>query len=52
MVLICLNEFLKYGINSLISYLYTFFNKIFDTGVFPESWDDDFIVPLHKKGNV
>ena len=47
-----LNEFLKYGINSLISYLHTLFNKIFDTGVYPESWGDGFIVPLHKKGNV
>ena len=47
-----LNEFLKYGINSLILYLHTLFNKVFDTGVFPASWGDGFIVPLHKKGNV
>ena len=47
-----LNEFLKYGINSLLSYLHTLFNRVFDTGVFPDSWGDGFIVPLHKKGNV
>ena len=47
-----MNEFLKYGINSLISYLHTLFNKIFDTGIFPDSWGDGFIVPLHKKGNI
>ena len=47
-----LNEFLKYGINSLILYLHTLFNKVFDTGVFPASWGDGFIVLLHKKGNV
>ena len=29
-----LNEFLKYGINSLISYLHTLLNKIFDTDSF------------------
>ena len=47
-----MNEFLKYGINSLISYLHTLFNKIFDTGIFPDSWGDGFIIPLHKKGNI
>ena len=47
-----MNEFLKYGINSLILYWHTLFNKVFDTGVFPASWGDGFIVPLHKKGNV
>ena len=26
-----LNEFLKYGINSLLSYLHTLFNRVFDT---------------------
>ena len=47
-----MNEFLKYGINSLISYLHTLFNKIFDTGIFPDSCGDGCIVPLHKKGNI
>ena len=28
------------------------FNKIFDIGYFPDSWGDDFIVPLHKKGST
>lgn len=27
-----------------------FLNKIFDTGIFPESWGDDYMVLLHKKG--
>ena len=36
----------------MISYLHTLFNKIFDTGIFPDSWGDGLIVPLHKKGNI
>ena len=35
-----------------MSYLHILFNKIFDTGIFPDTWGDGFIVPLHKKGNV
>ena len=32
------NELLKYGINSLIEYIHVLFNKIFDTGFFPDAW--------------
>ena len=31
------NKFIKYGINSLIGYLHVLFNKIFDTGFFPDA---------------
>ena len=48
-VQICFKRIFKYGIISLISYLHTLFNIGFDTGVFPDSWGDGFIVPLHKK---
>lgn len=47
-----LNEFIKYGITNLLEYFYVLFNKIFDTGYFPDSWGDGFIVPLHKKGSA
>ena len=47
-----INELLRYGINSLLSYLHILFNKIFDTDIFPDTWGDGFIVPIHKKGNV
>ena len=47
-----LNEFLKYGINSLIEYMHILFNKIFDTGIFPDAWGEGYIVPLHKKGSI
>ena len=43
-----LNEFLKYGINSLIEYIHVLFNKIFDTGFFRDAWCEGYIVPLHK----
>ena len=32
--------------------MHILFNKIFETGIFPDTWGDGFIVPLHKKGNV
>ena len=47
-----LNEFLKYGINSLIEYIHVLFNKIFDTGFFPDSWGEGYIVLLHKKSSI
>ena len=47
-----LDEFLKYGVNSILFYLHTLFDRVFDTRVFPDSWDDGFIVPLHKKVSV
>ena len=47
-----LNEFLKYGIDNMLHYLHALFNKIFDTGYFPDIWGDGFIVPLHKKGSI
>ena len=47
-----LNEFLKYGINGLIEYIHVLFNKIFDSGIFPDAWGEGYIVPIHKKGSV
>ena len=47
-----LNEFFATGIDSLSPFLLVLFNKIFDTGYFPESWSKGYIVPLHKKGKL
>ena len=45
-----LNEFLKHGSNGLLIYLYQLFNKILETGYFPENWSEGHIVPIFKKG--
>ena len=47
-----LNDFFVYGTGSLSPFLSVLFNKIFDTGYFPESWSEGYIVPLHKKGKL
>ena len=46
-----INELFIYGISPLSPYLVTLFNFIFDTGIFPDSWADGLLTPLHKKGN-
>ena len=28
------------------------FNKLLETGNFPSSWTDGFIVPIHKQGTI
>ena len=33
-------------------YLTTIFNKIFETGIYPEAWCKGVIVPIHKKGDT
>ena len=27
------------------------FNTVFESGYFPESWAEGFIIPIHKKGD-
>ena len=49
-VLIALNEFFRNGNDTLMKYIYTLFNKIFELVYFPKSWSDGFKVPIHKKG--
>lgn len=46
-----LNEFLKRGTESLLAYIHTLFNKIFDLGYFPEKWAEGHIIPIFKKGD-
>ena len=33
-------------------YLCAIFNKIYDSGIYPESWCKGVIVPIHKKGDI
>ena len=46
-----LNEFFKNGTDTLIKYIYTLFNKIFEFRYFPKRWSEGFIVPIYKKGD-
>ena len=46
-----LPEMLKHGGPSVIDFLTTLFNHIFNTGKFPEEWSKSIIVPIHKKGS-
>ena len=47
-----LNELFIHGSDTLLPYLKALFNKIIDTGYFPDMWSDGYIVPLHKKGKT
>ena len=46
-----INEFFIHGKNVLLPILLNLFNKIFESGVFPEEWSEGYIIPLHKKGS-
>ena len=35
----------------MVPYLVTIFNRIFDTGCYPEAWNKGVIVPIFKKGD-
>ena len=47
-----LNEFFIHGSASLLPYLHTLFNLLFNKGYFPTMWSEGYIVPIHKKGNT
>ena len=34
-----------------VNFLVTFFNALFDRGIYPDSWKESIILPLFKKGN-
>ena len=44
------NEMLKYGKETLVKPLQKIFNNVFESGSFPNVWNENLIVPLHKKG--
>lgn len=45
------NEMLKNSTTALIKPLCKLFNLIFSHGIFPKSWNENYLVLLHKKGN-
>ena len=47
-----INEVLKASEKEITPFLVQYFNKIFNTGIFPEAWTKSIIVPIHKKGDV
>ena len=46
-----INECFIHGKQVLVPVLCNLFNKIFESGHFPEEWSEGYIIPLHKKGN-
>ena len=46
-----LNEVFKNGSDTLLKYIHTHFNNLFEIGYFPDKWSDGFIVPIYKKGD-
>ena len=49
-----IGELLKYaqGNDLILDFFVTFFNCLFDGGIYPESWTESIVLPLYKKGNV
>ena len=44
-------EFYKYSDACVVNFLTKYFNKPFDSGMFPLAWSESVIQPLHKKGD-
>jgi hypothetical protein len=47
-----INEILIHGYYAFEQYLLNLFNKILESGYFPNSWSEGYIVPVHKKGSM
>jgi len=46
------SEMLKCIANIVSKYLVCLFNEIFECGQFPESWSENIISQIHKKGSM
>ena len=46
-----INELFVYDDAMLQPYLVSLFNFVFESGVFPETWSEGLLAPLHKKGS-
>ena len=44
-------EFFKYSAPRVVSFLTKYFNKLFESSVFPIGWSESLIQPLHKKAD-
>ena len=47
-----INEFLIHGKHTFTPTLCNLFNKVYETGHFPETWSEGYVIPLHKKGSI
>ena len=47
-----LAEMLKLGGSKISMFLVTYFNNLFDKGIYPREWAKAIIVPIYKKGNA
>ena len=45
-----LNEFIKFGITTIIPAVTKLFNNVYSSGIFPDLWASSMIKPLHKGG--
>jgi hypothetical protein len=45
------NEMIRYSQHLLLPHLTRIFNLILNSGYYPQSWQESFIVPIHKAGN-
>ena len=46
-----LNEYIKISADILMPIYLKIFNLIFSTGLFPDTWSQGLIIPIHKKGD-
>ena len=46
-----INELFVHGKYILVPYLTNLLNYSFESGIFPSTWTEGLLVPLHKKGN-
>ena len=47
-----INEFIVHGKHIFVPTMCNLFNKIYETGHFPDSWSEGYVIPLHKKGSI
>ena len=47
-----INEFIIHGKHIFVPTMCNLFNKIYETGHFPDSWSEGYVIPLYKKGSI
>jgi hypothetical protein len=47
-----ISEIFKNAQNLVVDFFHIYLNKLFDSGVYPDSWCESVILPLYKKGDT